>query len=271
MTKTFLQRSAAVLFLTALLLVGCKARKTNSNDTANFRLVTSSDSVSYAVGATNGAMFNEYMSVFPGAPIDKEVMLKAFCDAVRKAPLVISQEDANKMLETYLARLDKEEKETNKQKGETFLEANRQRPEVKTTTSGLQYEVLQEGKGIRPTVEDTVVVHYRGTTIDGVEFDSSYSRKQPATFGLLQVIPGWTEGICLLNEGAKAKLYIPYQLAYGERGAGQLIKPFSTLIFEVELLQVKKGAQLPVVNLPEKEPAKKASAKTAKTSKKKRK
>ena len=133
-----------------------------------------------------------------------------------------------------------------KERNEAFLKSNGERPEVKTTQSGLQYEIISEGKGPRPTVEDTVRVHYTGTLIDGTKFDSSIDRGEPTKFGLLQVIPGWTEGLCLLAEGSKAKLYIPAGLAYGERGAGGMIPPYATLIFEIELLEVIKGEPIPL-------------------------
>ncbi len=123
--------------------------------------------------------------------------------------------------------------------GEAFLAENAKRPEVTVLESGLQYEVLVAGKGKVPTAESTVKVHYAGTLLDGTEFDSSYKRGEPTTFGVTQVIKGWTEALQLMPVGSKWKLYIPYNLAYGERGAGQDIPPYSTLIFEVELLGIE--------------------------------
>lgn len=127
----------------------------------------------------------------------------------------------------------------NKAAGEEFLAENAKKAGVKTTTSGLQYEVLNEGTGISPKASDNVTVHYKGTTINGEEFDSSYSRGEPATFPLNRVIAGWTEGLQLMKEGAKYRFYIPSDLAYGERGAGRAIGPNAALIFDVELIKVQ--------------------------------
>ena len=121
--------------------------------------------------------------------------------------------------------------------GEKFLAENAERESVTVTDSGLQYEVMSEGDGASPTAEDTVTVHYKGTLLDGTEFDSSYSRGEPATFPLSRVIPGWTEGVQLMKVGSKFKFFIPSELAYGERSTGK-ITPNSTLVFEVELLDV---------------------------------
>src|SRR5688572_4848699 len=128
-----------------------------------------------------------------------------------------------------------------KDAGEKFLAENGKRAGVKTTASGLQYEMLAEGSGATPKATDKVTVHYKGTLIDGTEFDSSYARGQPVTFPLGNVIPGWTEGLQLVKAGGKAKLYIPSALAYGERGAGAKIGPNEALVFEVELVSIEKG------------------------------
>ncbi len=127
----------------------------------------------------------------------------------------------------------------NKAAGEAFLVENAKKPGVITTASGLQYQVITEGTGAKPSASDTVTVHYQGTTIDGKEFDSSYKRGAPASCPLNRVIPGWTEGLQLMKEGGKSRLFIPSNLAYGERGAGRDIGPNSTLIFDVELIKAK--------------------------------
>jgi FKBP-type peptidyl-prolyl cis-trans isomerase len=130
--------------------------------------------------------------------------------------------------------------EENKAAGVAFLAENAKKPNIVTTASGLQYEVLAPGTGTKsPTATDNVTVHYKGTTIDGAEFDSSYSRGEPATFPLNRVIPGWTEGVQLMKEGAKYRFFIPSELAYGEQGAGRAIGPNAALIFDVELIKIQ--------------------------------
>lgn len=132
-----------------------------------------------------------------------------------------------------------------KQKADAFMESNKAKPGIFTTESGLQYEVIREGTGNKPSLTDTVTVHYKGQLSDGKVFDSSYDRGEPATFTLDRVIEGWQEGIQLMPQGAQYRIYIPYHLGYGERGAGQDIPPYSALIFEVELISVKKATELP--------------------------
>lgn len=146
----------------------------------------------------------------------------------------------SKKMQEEQVKAREEQATTAKDEGAKFLAENSKKEGVKTTASGLQYEVLTEGKGDSPTAADKVTVHYKGTLLNGEEFDSSYSRGQPVTFPLANVIPGWTEGVQLMKPGAKYKFYIPSDLAYGERGAGVKIGPNQTLIFEVELLEVAK-------------------------------
>lgn len=156
-----------------------------------------------------------------------------------KTPAMTNRE-AQELLNDYFRKKQKEEAEKAIAEGKVFLEANGKREGVTTTKSGLQYEVLTPGKGERsPKATDTVVCHYEGRLVSGKVFDSSYERNQPAEFGLNQVIPGWTEGLQLMSEGAKFRFYIPYLLGYGEQGAGPSIPPYSTLVFDVELISVK--------------------------------
>ena len=156
-----------------------------------------------------------------------------------KTPAMTNRE-AQELLNDYFQKKQKEEAEKAIAEGKVFLEANGKREGVTTTKSGLQYEVLTPGKGERsPKATDTVVCHYEGRLVSGKVFDSSYERNQPAEFGLNQVIPGWTEGLQLMSEGAKFRFYIPYLLGYGEQGAGPSIPPYSTLVFDVERISVK--------------------------------
>lgn len=156
-----------------------------------------------------------------------------------KTPAMANRE-AQELLNDYFQKKQKEDAEKAIAEGKVFLEANGKREGVTTTKSGLQYEVLTPGKGERsPKATDTVVCHYEGRLVSGKVFDSSYERNQPAEFGLNQVIPGWTEGLQLMSEGAKFRFYIPYLLGYGEQGAGPSIPPYSTLVFDVELISVK--------------------------------
>lgn len=156
-----------------------------------------------------------------------------------KTPAMTNRE-AQQLLNDYFQKKQKEQAQKAIAEGKAFLDANGKREGVTTTKSGLQYEVLTPGRGERsPKATDTVVCHYEGRLASGKVFDSSYERKQPAEFGLNQVIPGWTEGLQLMSEGAKYRFYIPYLLGYGEQGAGPSIPPFSTLVFDVELISVK--------------------------------
>jgi FKBP-type peptidyl-prolyl cis-trans isomerase len=150
-------------------------------------------------------------------------------------------EERQRFIEQRPAQRDSQRSEAarmNLEEGQAFLAANAAKEGVQVTESGLQYRVIEEGEGARPVASDRVTVHYRGRLINGVEFDSSYARGEPTTFGLSQVIPGWTEGLQLMRTGGKYEFFIPSELAYGERGAPGAIGPNSTLIFEVELIEV---------------------------------
>lgn len=171
--------------------------------------------------------------------IDKEQFFKGFKDAMDDHNLEISYEDAQKIINEYFGKLQEEQSELATEAGKEFLKINGERKEVHTLPSGLQYEIIKEGTGKKPSVEDTVECHYEGSLINGKVFDSSYKRGQTAEFGLNQVIKGWTEALQLMSEGSKWKLFIPSELAYGAQGAGQAIGPHETLIFDVELIKVK--------------------------------
>lgn len=193
------------------------------------------DKVSYALGLSLGQNIKssgvnklEYNDLMAG--------MKAIMDGVRPA---ISFQEAQQVLDAFFSDLEKKASGAAKEAGERFLEENAKREGVKTTASGLQYEVIEGTIGQKPKATDTVRVHYEGTLPDGTVFDSSYKRGEPISFGLNQVIKGWTEGLQLMSVGSKYKLYIPYHLGYGERGAGASIPPYSALVFTVELLGIE--------------------------------
>jgi len=170
--------------------------------------------------------------------LNYQLFSKALEDVFKGGQTLVNDEEAYKAINVFLT--EKREIYVKKvtEEGKKFLEENKNKPNVKTTESGLQYEVITLGNGVKPKATDQVTVHYKGTLLNGKQFDSSYDRGEPVTFPLNQVIPGWTEGVQLMPIGSKYKFYIPYNLAYGERGAGQDIPPYSTLIFDVELLKI---------------------------------
>ena len=170
--------------------------------------------------------------------IDSEAIAQAFTDVFEGNELKISEQESNLVLQDYFGKLAKESQSANVEAGQKFLAENAKRDGVITTATGLQYKVLAEGSGDSPKETDQVTVHYHGTLIDGTVFDSSVERGQPAKFPVNGVIPGWIEALQLMKPGAKYKLFIPSNLAYGERGAGGSIGPNATLIFEVELISV---------------------------------
>lgn len=174
----------------------------------------------------------------------KEINVDDFKDGVKSVfdgtDPAVSPEDAQKMIQEYLNNLQKKAEDTAKAAGKQFLEENKKNPNVRETASGLQYVVEKEGEGSQPKAEDEVTVHYTGRLLDGTVFDSSVNRGEPATFPLNRVIPGWTEGVQLMKEGAKYTFFIPFDLAYGSQGIQGAIPPYSTLIFDVELIKVIK-------------------------------
>ena len=190
--------------------------------------------ISYALGLGIGqqlkSMNIENFSV--------EDFTRSILDVMEGKEPAMSAREAQQMLNEYFENKAKEDAQQAIAEGAAFLKNNGEREGVTTTKSGLQYEVLAEGTGKSPKATDKVRCHYEGRLINGDIFDSSYQRNEPADFGLNQVIPGWTEGVQLMKEGAKYRFFIPYVLGYGERGAGSSIPPYSTLIFDVELIKV---------------------------------
>ncbi len=202
---------------------------------------TKMDKVSYCIGLSMGKDFKGQ-----DIKLNISMLTRGIRDAMSGATPAISEEEMRTILSEFqqevMAKMEVQRKsagEKNKKEGEAFLAANKTKEGVVTLPDGLQYKILKEGNGPKPTASQTVKCHYRGTLIDGREFDSSYKRNEPAEFALGQVIKGWTEALQLMPVGSKWQLFIPSELAYGERGAGQLIGPNATLIFEVELLSIK--------------------------------
>lgn len=199
------------------------------------------DKVSYALGLGIG----QQLAQMGASDLNIDDFAMAIKDVISGNELKVPHKDAQKIVQDYFRQQEErinairaEQGKAAKAEGEKFLAENGKKEGVVTLKSGLQYEVLREGNGKKPKATDQVKCHYEGTLINGQVFDSSYKRNEPAVFPLNQVIPGWTEGLQLMQEGAKYRFYIPYILAYGESGAGGSIPPFATLIFDVELLEV---------------------------------
>lgn len=200
------------------------------------------DKLSYALGHNIG---HQLIGMGLQKSLNIDDYAAGIADVLQGLQPKMSHEEVHEVLEHYFAELEERQQaeaaergKAAKSEGEAFLKENAKRPEVNVTASGLQYEIVKEGSGRQPKATDTVRCHYEGTLIDGTVFDSSYRRGMPADFGLNQVISGWTEGVQLMKEGSVFKFYLPYNLAYGEHGAGADIPPYAALIFTVELLQV---------------------------------
>jgi FKBP-type peptidyl-prolyl cis-trans isomerase FklB len=224
----------------ALMLGSCGKSSLKS---ANLK--SKEDSLSYAFGIVN---YNALKT--DSLMLDPMIVAKAMMDGKEGKPLM-ADDIARSYIMVFINQREAvktaKKAETNKVKfkdyieqNEAFLAKNKSKAGVTTTTSGLQYEVIKMGTGPKPTAQNTVKVHYVGTLIDGTEFDSSIKRNEPATFPVTGVIPGWTEALQLMPVGSKFKLYLPASIAYGPTGAGEVIKPYSTLVFEVELLEIVK-------------------------------
>lgn len=192
------------------------------------------DKFSYSIGLGIG----QNLKGMGTNDLNVEDFAQAVKDVLTGAEPAISHIEARQIVNEYFEKLEARLNAENIEKGKAFLEENKKNPNVKVLPSGLQYEVIREGNGKKPKATDQVRCHYEGTLIDGTMFDSSIQRGQPAVFGVNQVIKGWVEALQLMSEGSKWKLYIPSELAYGANGAGEMIPPHSTLIFEVELLEV---------------------------------
>ena len=228
--------------LVATVIVAMSASFTSCDSHKSASLKTAVDSASYAIGINTGANYRTNLKTLPGGEANIDDLIAGFIQAIKgdSAAMKMTPETAQQYLQTYFVEASAKEAAQNKEAGEKFLAENKTKEGVITTESGLQYKVEKEGTGEKPTAADRVKVHYTGTLLDGTKFDSSVDRGEPAEFGVSQVIRGWTEGLQIMPAGSKYIFWIPSDLAYGERGAGQDIKPNSVLKFEVELLEVIK-------------------------------
>jgi FKBP-type peptidyl-prolyl cis-trans isomerase FkpA/FKBP-type peptidyl-prolyl cis-trans isomerase FklB len=225
---------ALVLFAALLSLAACEKKEaTPAQAQQPATLETDSDRFSYGLGMIIGErVLKQY------GDVNYELLLDGIKAQHKDQETLLSLEDAGAALNAYMEKELTVTTEANKAKGTAYLQENAKKEGVQVTASGLQYRVITATDGARPVASDRVTVHYRGTLIDGSEFDSSYARGEPASFGLDQVIAGWSEGVQLMNVGSKFEFVIPQELGYGERGAGGSIGPFETLIFEVELIEI---------------------------------
>ncbi|HTZ89672.1 MAG TPA: FKBP-type peptidyl-prolyl cis-trans isomerase [Alloacidobacterium sp.] len=255
--RKFLTLSLAVLLSSVCLAALGMAQNTGSNQSAQTTksapeaksqpaspeipgLPTQKDKVSYAIGMNVGKGLHR-----ESIDVDPNMIMQGLKDGLSGGKTMMTDEQAQATIVELRSQVQakmqaqmQQEAETNKKQGDAFLAANKTKPGVVALPSGLQYKVLKEGTGPKPTLDDKVVCNYRGTLIDGKEFDSSYKRGEPATFPVRGVIKGWTEALQLMPVGSKWQLWLPPDLAYGERGAGPDIGPNQTLIFEVELLSI---------------------------------
>lgn len=203
---------------------------------AELKLETDQDKLSYSLGMMIGERVAK-----PYKDLNYNLLLEGLKAQHQGQETLLKQQEANQIISDYHTELIKQRSAKAKSAGDKYLAENAKREGVKVTKSGLQYEALKVGDGPKPKATDKVTVHYVGTLLDGTEFDSSVKRGKPATFALNRVIPGWTEGVQLMNKGSKYRFVIPADLAYGNRGAGAKIGPGETLIFEIELLDIEKS------------------------------
>ncbi|WP_416306829.1 FKBP-type peptidyl-prolyl cis-trans isomerase [Neptunicella sp. SCSIO 80796] len=247
--------SVALLLLSSLGLVACQQEKPaedkdqvkiEQTQDAAAELKTDAEKQAYALGASLGQYLNQQLTIQEetGVELDRKLVIKGIIAAAEDKSVLSSEQVQEQItaLRTLVTAKQAEKAEAagaeNVKAGEAYLAENAKREGVKVTESGLQYEVIKQGDGPKPKEQDTVKVHYKGTLLDGTEFDSSYSRNQPAVFPLNRVIAGWTEGLQLMNVGSTYRFHIPAELAYGSRSTGK-ITPNSTLIFDVELLSIE--------------------------------
>ena len=233
-------KKISIYVAAAIVALGVSSTSCDSKQNVNLKLAV--DSASYAIGVNTGAGYKENLKTLPGGKANVDALIAGFITALKgdSAALKMTPEAAQAYLQTYFTEAQARDAVKIKDEGETFLAENKTKSGVLTTESGLQYQVLTEGKGAKPTAADKVKVHYTGTLLDGTKFDSSVDRGEPYETGVGQVIKGWTEGLQIMPVGSKYIFWIPSELAYGEQGAGADIKPGAALKFEVELLEIVK-------------------------------
>jgi len=225
-----IKKLSIVVLLGAIVFTSCNKKS------SSVKLKNDIDSLSYCIGISIGE--NLKQAELPS--FNTEVFQKAVEDVLAKRETKIKPENAGMYIQEYFTKLQMEQGKKNQQEGEEFLKKNKEKQGVITTTSGLQYEVLKEGTGQRPSMNDMVSIHYKGSLIDGTVFDNSYERGQPVTFAVGGVIPGFTEALQLMTVGSKYRVWIPSELGYGPNGSPRAgIKPYSVLIFEIELLSIE--------------------------------
>lgn len=232
--------------LVATAIVALSISTTSCESHKNVKLSNGTDSVSYSIGVNFGTGLAQNLKEIPGGEANVDALIAGFITAIKNdtSALKMTAQEAQMFINTYFSEVEAREAEKTKAEGEKFLAENKGKEGVFTTESGLQYKVITEGTGAKPTATDNVKVHYTGTLLDGTTFDSSVERGEPAEFVLSDVIKGWTEGIQIMPVGSKYIFWVPAELAYGERG-NRGIKPNSTLKFEVELLDIVKDDKAP--------------------------
>ena len=229
--KTILTLCIGTLCLSTL---AQSKKKKNAAPVVTVQTLSALDSVSYSFGVK----IAQSIKSEGVTSLNYSLLQKAMEAVFNGDSLLITDETCGKTISSYMQNVSKAKFAAIEQEGAKYLEENKKNPNVVELSSGLQYEVLKQAEGPKPKATDKVTVHYKGSLISGKQFDSSYDRNEPLALALNGVIPGWTEGVQLMSVGSKYKFYIPYKLGYGDRGAGQEIPPFSTLIFEIELIKI---------------------------------
>jgi len=226
----------AIILLSTFLVFSCSTSEKSSQD-ESVELTNKADSASWIIGIQIADNFKKQKLA---EKLNMKVMFAAMQAQLESEELLFDLQEGNRIVGEFMQEATKSGNSGKIAEGEAFLKENAKRDEVKVTESGLQYEILKAGNGKIPTAENVVKTHYHGTLLDGTVFDSSVERGKPAEFPVNGVIKGWVEALQMMPVGSKWKLYIPYNLAYGERGAGGVIGPYETLIFEIELIEIVK-------------------------------